>query len=327
MAERFSKLFFVMVFVFILSSCTTSSNNANYSNATTNPDDIFGPYQNQAAKIPTEVIEPTVTIHPPQTPQNTLLPIINNAMITSTVTPDTRLTADRWREWPVVPTLSSRALNIIQSALKNPALDPHVFSKVGDCQFTTATFLAGYVKGDYSVPEGLEATTHYFKESMARDSITAWNGLGINSVLNPLFAAGAGYKECYLNETPLDCELRTRRPAVVLVSMGTNWKPYAEITFEDNLRQVVDKILATGALPILATKADNIEKDWKLNLANAKVAYDYDLPLVNVWRSVQSLPNNGLCAPNNVYLTGNGWLAQNYAWLRTLDSVQFAIEN
>lgn len=26
----------------------------------------------------------------------------------------------------------------------------------------------------------------------------------------------------------------------------------------------------------------------------AQVAYDYDLPLVNVWRSVQDLPDHGL---------------------------------
>ena len=58
----------------------------------------------------------------------------------------------------------------------------------------------------------------------------------------------------------------------------------------------------------------------------ARVLQAGGLPLVNVWRAVQPLPNNGLQAPNNVYLTTDGWLEQNAAWLRTLDSVRKVIE-
>lgn len=141
-----------------------------------------------------------------------------------------------------------------------------------------------------------------------------------------MFGAGAGHKDCNSNEAPLDCELRLRRSILVLVAMGTNWKPHSSDSFERYLRQIVDKTMASGALPILATKADNIEEDWKLNEAIARVAYDYDLPLVNVWRAVQFLPNHGLESPKNIYLTGNGWLARNDAWLRTLDVVRIAIE-
>ena len=239
---------------------------------------------------------------------------------------NTERSPERWREWPVVPELSEHAVQILASAATNTSLNLRSISKIGDCQFTPATFLAGYVKGDYPLPEEYERTAHYSKESMVRDSITAANGLGVSSVLNPMFAAGAGYQECQRTETPLDCELRTRRPVVVLVALGTNWKPRQEITFEEHLRTVVETILASGALPILATKADNIEEDWKLNLANARVAADYDIPLVNVWRAVQPLPNNGLQAPNNVYLTADGWVEQNRAWLRMLDKVRVVLE-
>ncbi len=146
--------------------------------------------------------------------------------------------------------------------------------------------------------------------------------MGVNSVLNPIFAAGAGHNECSADETPLNCELRIRRPAVVVVAMGTNWVPHAEVSYEKYLRQVVERILQTGALPILATKADNIEGDWKLNEAAAQVAYDYDLPLVNVWRSVQDLPNHGLELPKNIYLTGDAWMRRNSVWLQTLDETR-----
>jgi len=163
---------------------------------------------------------------------------------------------------------------------------------------------------------------------MVGESVTAANGLGINSVLSPLFGLSAGHMQCNKNETPLDCELRTKQPAFVLIGMGTNWKPNGELSFEKHLRTVVDRVLETGALPILATKADNIEGDWKLNQAIAQVAYDYDLPLVNVWRSVQDLPNHGLESPENIYLTGDGWMRRNYAWLDMLEKTRvFVIEN
>ena len=191
---------------------------------------------------------------------------------------------------------------------------------------TSGTFLGGFANGKYKIPDEYAETVIWFSDSMLGESITAANGLGINSVLNPMFGLAAGYKQCNRNETPLDCELRTRRPAFVLIAMGTNWKPNGEVSFEKYLRIVVDRILETGALPILSTKADNIEGDWKLNRAIAQVAYDYDLPLVNVWRSVQDLPNHGLEVPKNIYLTGDGWMRRNYAWLAMLDKIRIALQ-
>ena len=255
------------------------------------------------------------------------LHLFNEFQITPTPITNSRLSPEFWRNWPVLPQFSEKALAILEKGLENPNLDSHAFSRVGDCQFTTDTFLAGYVKGVYSVPQGYKETTHFFRESFVRDSVTAANGLGINSVLNPFFGLAAGNTQCMGYETPLDCELRTRRPAIVLVAMGTNWKPYAELTFEKNLREVVDIILASGALPILATKADNIEEDWKLNLAIARVAYDYDLPMINLWLAVQDLPNHGLSAPANEYLTADAWMVRNNVWLKTLEPVRMALDD
>jgi hypothetical protein len=235
-------------------------------------------------------------------------------------TPDTRLTSHYWREWPVVPTLSDYAQTILANLLQEGKLDPHTFSKVGDCQMTSDTFLGGYALGKYPIPDGHEATVEWFSISMTSESVTAEKGLGISSVLNPMFGFGAGYKQCKRNESPIDCELRTRKPAVVLIGMGTNWIPNAEVKFDQYLREVVDTIINTGALPILATKADNVEEDWMLNETIVQVAYEYDLPLVNVWRSVQDLPGRGI--ERKIYLTPDGWLRRNEAWLKTLSLVQ-----
>jgi hypothetical protein len=238
-------------------------------------------------------------------------------------TVELRLEPSEWRKWPVVPEFSAHAVDILRAAYHNPALDPHTFSKVGDCQMVAGTFLGGYADGTYSMPEGMEGTVQWFSASMVADNLTAVNGYGINTVVDPAFALSAGYQQCLQDETPLDCELRTRRPIIVLIGMGTNWIPNGEVSFERHLREIVDSVLATGALPILATKADNVEGNWKLNEAIARVAYDYDLPLVNVWRSVQDLPNHGLEEPpRQVYLTGDGWMKRNHAWLVTLDKVR-----
>jgi len=294
--------------------------NADVPISSPTPGRLTNPAIPATATPPKITFLPTLT-HPPSiwlTPTVTVAPIHLAAS-----RPDLRLAASLWRKWEIVPDFSLHAREILREALQNPDLDPHTFIKVGDCQMVAGTFLAGYTNGKYRLPDGMAETVQWFSASMTEDNITAVNGYGINTVLDPAFGLSAGHNQCLPNETPLDCELRTHRPIIVLVGMGTNWIPHGEISFEKHLRETVDKILATGALPILATKADNVEGDWKLDQAIAQVAYDYDLPLVNVWRSVQELPNHGLeMPPRQVYLTGDGWMKRNHAWLVTLDKVR-----
>jgi hypothetical protein len=271
-------------------------------------------------------LTPTLAWTPTILPTETASPIPQATFTPPDATLSTialRLEPSEWRTWPVVPEFSVHAVDILRAAYRNSALDPHTFSKVGDCQMVAGTFLGGYADGTYSMPEGMDGTVQWFSASMVTDNLTAVNGYGINTVLDPAFALPAGYQQCQQDETPLNCELRTRRPMIVMIGMGTNWIPNGEVSFEKHLREIVDSVLATGALPILATKADNVEGNWKLNEAIARVAYDYDLPLVNVWHSVQDLPNHGLeKPPRQVYLTGDGWMKRNQAWLVTLDKVR-----
>src|SRR6266545_1667204 len=91
------------------------------------------------AGLKLETLTPIITPTFPLTSTVTLTPTIS-----FTSTPDTRLTAHYWREWATVPELSERARTIVQSAMKNSELDLHVFSKVGDCQMTSGTFLGGF---------------------------------------------------------------------------------------------------------------------------------------------------------------------------------------
>ena len=59
---------------------------------------------------------------------------------------------------------------------------------------------------------------------------------------------------------------------------------------------------ATGAVPVLVTKADNLEGDERVNQNLGVLAVNYDLPMWNFWASVHYLTDNGL-KENKMHLT------------------------
>jgi hypothetical protein len=107
------------------------------------------------------------------------------------------------------------------------------------------------------------------------------------------------------------------------------------------MRQILDLVIAQKALPILATKADNLEGDFSINATLARLAYEYDIPLWNFWKAVQPLPYGGLTA-DGFHLTNDslhpadplfyqrlsepdawnfGWTVRNVTALEAIDSV------
>lgn len=253
-----------------------------------------------------------------------------------TVTPDTRLPPERWQEWPVVPTPSAHMRVVYQHGLAI-GRDERRFSKIGDCQNVDTYFLSTFDKpGDYSLGAQyayLQETIEHFAGSWSRHSLAVKGGMNVASVLSPLWADA---EHCEKDETPLACEIRVHNPSIVIVSMETWWGKQPAKTYEAYLRQVVEYILAQGVVPILATKADNLEGDHSINAAIARVAYDYDVPLWNFWAAVQPLPNHGL-SPDGFHLTfarnffddplrmQNAWPWRNLTALQSLDSVWRAL--
>jgi len=256
-------------------------------------------------------------------------------------TADTRQLPAQWQDWPVIPSVSARAKAIYQKGLA-AGNDPHRFSKVGDCQNIVSFFLAAfdhsneYVLGDSYA--SLQPAIDYFAGSWGRDSLAVRGGFNVAAVLSTF---QADPKVCGA-DNPLACELRLYKPSLALVSMETPvgaGKKGAD--YEKYLRQIVEYAISQNVLPILATKADNLEGDNSVNLAIASVAYEYDLPLWNWWRAAQPLPSHGLLAdhfhltldPNNLtdalfYRRLSDPLASQFAWpqrnitaLQVLDAV------
>jgi hypothetical protein len=235
-----------------------------------------------------------------QAPTQAALPSATVATLAATVTvppsatSDARLAPDDWKNWPVLPVVSAHARALYQAGLA-AGNQPNAFSKIGDCQNITSHFLGAfdnpqtYLLGPKF--ENLQAAIDHFKGMFARESAAVRPGFNVAAVLSPVQADPS---VCKAGENPVSCELRLNKPSIVLISMETWWakKPAAE--YEKYMRQILDLVIAQKALPILATKADDLEGDFSINATLAKLAYEYDIPLWNFWKAVQPLPSGGL---------------------------------
>jgi hypothetical protein len=246
---------------------------------------------------------------------------------TSTATPDTRLKPEQWREWPVVPAITYRAIEIYKNGIALGNLPNH-FGKIGDCQCVNASFMGFYDHpGRYSFAKGYEAlqeTVNYFAGSFDRVSAAVKGGFNVASVLSPLQADPV---LCKVGETPLQCEFRLHRPSIVFISMETGFEGRSAETYEKYMVRIIDFVIDKGALPILATKADNVEGDHSINLVTARLAYRYEIPLWNFWRAVQTLPNKGMDAtrPDGFHISVDGWNVRSFTALQVLDAAWRAV--
>jgi hypothetical protein len=267
------------------------------------------------------------------------LPTASTATPAPITTPERKdlLPRDGWMQLSVVPTaVSDRARAIYEYGLYL-GNDPTHFSIIGDCQNVSSYFMSAFDKpGEFSLGTEysyLQPTIDYYQGSFSRKSLAVKGGFNAAAVLSPL---RADRKHCNPNESPLDCELRTWRPSIVIVSMETWWSEKPAEEYDKYMRWVLDRIIETGALPIIATKADNLEGKHAINATIAQIAYDYEIPLWNFWAAVQPLPNHGL-SPDNFHLTfarnffddrqrmKSAWPWRNLTALQTLDAVHNAL--
>jgi hypothetical protein len=252
----------------------------------------------------------------------------------STATPKPPLAKDAWMQMPVVPTGVSDAMRDVYQRGLALGNDPMHFSIIGDCQNVSSYFLSAFEKpGDYSLGTDyayLQSTIDYYHGSFSRVSVAVKGGFNAAAVISPL---RADPKTCNPNESPLDCELRLWRPSIVIVSMETWWSHKPAQEYDKYMRKVLDRIIETGTVPIIATKADNLEGDNSINATVAQLAYEYDIPLWNFWAAVQPLPDRGL-SDDGFHLTfarnffddptrmKNAWPWRNLTALQTLDVVR-----
>lgn len=233
-----------------------------------------------STQVPVATASPTATLQPGEMP-------ISSPSPTSTLAPDA------WKSMPVVPEgVSRRMIEIYQRGLALGRF-PDRFSKLGDCQNVPSVFLSMFDTGDYHLGEQyayLQPTIDHFAGSWERASFAVISGSNVASVQTLYWTDRV---HCKSDESPMVCEIRMNNPSIVLISFET-WNGKSASTYESRLRPVVEYVLSQNVVPILATKADNIEGDNSINAAIARVAYEYEIPLWNFWAATYPLPDHGL---------------------------------
>lgn len=273
-----------------------------------------------------EMIVVTGATHSPQeyieTPEPT--------QISFTQTPDLRIPPDQWQNWPIIPEVTNNAIEIYQEGTKN-GINPHAFSKIGDCQNIKEAFLGIYDKEDryYLPPEKIEwqLTIDNFAGYFNRDGEAIEQGLNVAAALSPLHANA---DNCLVSEGPLQCELRTVKPSFAFVSFERWWsKETPPEIYEKYLRTVIETIISNGTVPIMITKADNIEGNHQINQIIVNLAFEYDIPLYNWWAAAQFLPHRGMDPERDdgFHISIQSWDKRSYHALETLDHLWKSMEN
>jgi hypothetical protein len=287
-----------------------------------------------AASLPTET-------HPSPQPilETPSLPVLPTPALTFTLTatPTSEMPAPTpadpadWKNWTVIPTLSPQMLDVYHQG-QIQGRDIHVVSVVGDCESSSDWFLKDFSKDNRFYNLGpytdLQTTIDHFKASLGYRSYAALRGATTSTVLSPLWADP---QACASNETPLACEYRLHNPAFAFIALGTN-DVHKQAQFEPGMRQIIEYTLQQGIIPILVTKADNLEGDESINLTIARLSAEYHIPLWNFWAAVQPLPGHGL-QPDGAHLTfapnffdnpqnlQGAWAVRNLTALQVLDAI------
>jgi hypothetical protein len=245
--------------------------------------------------------QPGATPTPPREPARMSFPHISFPTLAATPTPTPRPAPLEWYDYPILPLVSARARAIYELGLML-GNNPLAFSVIGDCEAIPSRFLGTfdsnpptYRLGEYAY---LQPTIERFAGNFNRISRAAHDSFTTSSILSPLWAH-PGF--CASDESPLTCELRINRPAIAFVVIGT--MDYLNPPrFEPQLRIILDTLIEHGTVPILYLKPSNWEGNWTINQTTARLAYEYDVPLWNLWRAVQPLPAHGL-QPDGLHLS------------------------
>jgi len=241
--------------------------------------------------------------------------------------------------YPVVGRATSRARQIYLAgrAMGN---NPNVVAKVGDCSSEHWYFLNSFAWGEYNLGSyaNLQPAIDYFGASLAYDSEATHNGFNAHAVLVSMWANPA---VCQVSsgESPLACEFRLHRPSVAVIMFGTSdLLVMSPAQFNTFMRQIVEDSIEAGVIPILSTFPGNLgfwQETILYNQIVVRIALDYNIPLINLWLALESLPNHGLepdgfhlgeppygaaCMLTDPYLS-TGYTTRNLVTMQTLDAV------
>jgi hypothetical protein len=226
---------------------------------------------------------------------------------------------ERLYQTPILHNLQTERVTEIFQAGQVLGNRPNVFTTVGDSNTVNGDFMRpvgmdGYCDlGEYT---HLQETIDFFmtveprpeqENSFLNDSVAAVMGLSTAGALDPFWSEPY---ICKRNENPLNCEYRLVRPSVALIMLGQVDINYSEIdteTYRSNMEQIVQTTIDQGVIPVLSTivflpeREAQWEQSMQFNWVLVDIAEVYEIPIINLWRAVQTLPNSGI-GPDNSHL-------------------------
>lgn len=261
---------------------------------------------------------------PAPTPFVTLAPVEQQA--DPTAVPDPPLIVTRqvpanlnWKDIPIMPEINDYALAIYEQGIALGRNPDHI-SVVGDCQAIPFVFLGRYGLGQFTLTGtdlAMATMVRHYRDSFAREGAAVRGGFTAASVLSPV---RADPDLCRPGENPMDCEWRIHNPSVVFINLET-WREEGTVDrYELYLQKIVEYALERGTLPVIIMKADQSEGDTPIiNPAMARIAYQYNVPIINFWRSAQLLENRGIDPDREgFHLSQEGYERKEILALRTL---------
>ncbi len=227
-------------------------------------------------------------------------PIAPAQVLTSTK--PTRKTTRKVKEAPFpawIPKIKPEQRAIWQAAV-NAGKDPNFFAVVGDCNSQPPVYLQRLASGQFdtsTLSPRLQGMVQQFAKSFGRISLAATGGFGSASMMDPAWADGVLCDPAN-GDGPFACELRVSRASIVFISLGTQ-EQYDWKNFEKNYRPLVEHAKANGVLPVLVTKADDMEtaagaESGTINIIIRKLAQEYNVPLMDFHAATRDLPYGGL---------------------------------
>ncbi|MCU0487798.1 MAG: SGNH/GDSL hydrolase family protein [Anaerolineales bacterium] len=323
---------FLLILIFCLTACGGNEPAVLVSSTSQ-------PAVGEPATATRAIASPTQADLSPTEPEPTVVPFEPSpalpALPAPTATLQPTLGPEDWKNLPVIPEISTTAIQIYQYGV-TLGNNPHAFSKIGDCGSTPAWFLGDFDRGPKYYTLGqytdLEPVIEVFQGSYSRTSLAAKSGFNASSIFSPLWSDP---EQCQPGEAPLACEYRVHRPSIAFIMLGSN-DVYHPDEFEPQMRQIIELSISQGIIPILSTKADNLEGDGSINTTIARLAQEYNIPLWNYWRAVQNLPDQGL-QEDGVHITwaanqfdnpfnmSRGWPIRNLNALQVLEAIWSAV--
>ena len=194
---------------------------------------------------------------------------------------------------------------------QNSGLSSSAFALVGDQTAADPNFLRAVFNLDPSMSNlaQIQATIDRFNNtgSFTRSSV------GVGTLTAQDLLNVATNPSCNGSETLLQCEMRLANGSIVLVSIGYQdaLNGLDTASFEAQINQLVQQSLASNVIPVLMTiqPSTNPTVNEKIDAFNEIILNVSDsarVPVINTWRALNELPNQGLTGGDMPSVDGNG---------------------